>query len=142
MRNVEQHLKGIEETQRQEKKALLLHFIEDVVDNLDRKLRDLDDGAEQTPAVASWIRSFRLVHKQAIRVLAREGVTPHDVLLPGLGDFTVEDVVPRDDVPDGTILEVRQRGYLWRGEILRTGKGVVAQNDRSFSENLPDDSPV
>jgi len=48
---------------------------------------------------------------------------------PGLA--TVEEVEERNDVPDGTVLAVNLRGYLWRGEFLRKPNIVVAQNTSS-----------
>jgi molecular chaperone GrpE (heat shock protein) len=107
------------------KRKLLLNVIE-IVDNVDRVLAV--SGGVTDPAVSQWLRRFERTRRTLEQLLAREQVVPIDFEQAPDGLVTTREEVERDDVPDGTILEVDYRGYLWRGEILRKASVVKARN--------------
>jgi molecular chaperone GrpE (heat shock protein) len=109
------------------KRKFLLDMIEDIMDNLDRSLEGVDetrvDGASQR-----WVKRFQRTRRKTIELLAKEQVVPIDLETAPPGLSVVNDVESRDDVPDGTVVAVNLRGYLWQGEILRKPEVVVARN--------------
>lgn len=107
------------------RRKFLLDLIEDVMDNLDRSLADVD-GNPSDPAAQRWIKKLQRNRRTMEALLAREQAVPIDLVQAPDGLVTTRDEVPRDDVPDGTIVEVDYRGWLWRGEVLRKASVVRA----------------
>ena len=40
----------------------------------------------------------------------------------------VVEVIYNDSIPDETVVEVRQKGYIFEGKVLRDARVVVAKN--------------
>ncbi len=123
--DVEASLRKISEGRDSGKRKLLLDVI-DVVDNIDRILAA--GGGAPNPEASRWIKRFERTRRTLEESLAKEQVVPIDFEQAPDGLVTTREEVERDDVPDGTILEVDYRGYLWRGEILRKASVVRACN--------------
>ncbi|GIX30933.1 MAG: hypothetical protein KatS3mg124_1405 [Porticoccaceae bacterium] len=97
-----------------------------VVDNLERAVAAIDADGNEFGAVAEGVR---LTLKSFLDVLARHHIEPID---PRGAPFDPErhqamTVVPRDDVPPNTVLDVYQKGYLLNGRLLRPALVAVAQ---------------
>lgn len=105
--------------------AFLLRLIEDVMDNLARSLQSLDDAALPSAALP-WVKRQRRYYATLEDALARLHVMPLDLDSAPPGTVTIIATVERDDVPEGTVVDVVQRGYLWQGEILRKASVIVA----------------
>jgi len=107
------------------RRLLFLALIEDVKDNLDRSLEGIQEH-QLDPAAARWFRKLRRMHRAVEELLARERViqVTYERFVPQL--MVVGGVRPRDDVPEGTVLEVVRCGYLWQGEVLRKAEVIVA----------------
>jgi molecular chaperone GrpE len=101
----------------EDKKRLLRAFLA-VADNLERALAhssdDLHDGVE-------------LTYQELQRLLSREGVEPLEAIGQPFDPYYHEavDTVVGDDDPE-TVVGERQKGYLYRGELLRPAKVEVA----------------
>lgn len=109
------------------KRRFLLDLIESVMDNLDRIVAAAD--AVQCEAAAQQLfKRFEGIRRKMEQLLARQQVVPIDVVSAPPGVIHVQEVEERDDVPDGTVIAVNWRGYLWRGEILRKPNVIVARN--------------
>jgi molecular chaperone GrpE len=89
----------------EEKKRLLRAFL-NVADNLERALAHSGDGFRD---------GVRLTYQDLQRLLSREGVEPLDAVDTVAGDNDQE-----------TVVGERQKGYLYRGEMLRPAKVQVA----------------
>lgn len=109
------------------KRRFLLDLIESVMDNLDRILAAADMVQGDARAQQRF-RRFEGIRRQMEQLLARQQVVPIDVVSAPPGVVEVQDVEERDDLPDGTVVAVNWRGYLWRGEILRKPNVKVARN--------------
>jgi molecular chaperone GrpE (heat shock protein) len=113
-----------------EKKALLGQLLE-VLDLYDRYFANIEpkerDADRQTRV---WLDYFRATRRKLERVLEKAGVSrieaPGGKAVPGL--HTVVDTVERPDLEEDTIVEEREKGYLWNGEPLRTASVVTATN--------------
>jgi molecular chaperone GrpE len=101
----------------EEKKRLLRAFLA-VADNLERALAHSGDGLRD---------GVQLTHQELQRMLSREGVEPLEAIGQPFDPYyheAVDTVVGNDD--QETVVGERQRGYIYRGELLRPAKVEVA----------------
>ncbi len=106
------------EQAKQEKKRLLRAFLA-VADNLERALdHPSGDGLHD---------GLRLTHQELQRLLSQEGVEPLEALGEPFDPYYHEAVstMPSDD-DEETVVGERQKGYLYRGELLRPARVEVA----------------
>lgn len=92
-----------------------------VVDNLERALQAGRDGDPLKEGVA-------MVHRQFLDVLRQVGVEPMEAEGKPF-DPRLHEAVAREEtdrVPDGHVIEVYQRGYLYQGRTLRPALTKVA----------------
>jgi molecular chaperone GrpE len=122
------------EGQVREERAGLLRQLLEVLDSFDDYFANIAakeaEAGEQTKV---WLGYFRRVQRKLKRVVEGEGVTEIETLgqkaVPGL--HTVEETRPAPGLEDDVILEERRKGYLWRGEPLRSAVVVAVKNDES-----------
>jgi molecular chaperone GrpE len=101
----------------EEKKRLLRAFLT-VADNLERALAHSGDGLRD---------GVQLTHQELQRLLNREGVEPLEAIGQPFDPYyheAVDTVVGDGD--QETVVGERQKGYLYRGELLRPAKVEVA----------------
>jgi molecular chaperone GrpE len=124
---MDNYKKRIEQTYanlaRQAKKNLLLKLL-DVKDNLERAI---SYGNAQQPA-ESLLQGVRLTEYQLDQLLRSEGVAPIELEGKPFNPQQAEAVstVVDPNVPDHTIAQEVQRGYMYQDEVLRPAKVVVA----------------
>jgi molecular chaperone GrpE len=76
----------------------------------------------------NWLEAVGGVSVRLNRVLERVGLTP----ISSVGtevDLAIHDVVAtvrNNNYPENTVVEERQKGYYFRGRLLRDAKVVVA----------------
>ncbi len=124
---------SLEKEQRNAKsdvKKLLLSSLE-VVDTFDALFKKIaPKRSEVDPQTKIWLGNFQSIKRLAERVLADAGVsqieTPSGKAIPGLHRIVATKKMP--DLEDYTILEEPEKGYLWRGEVLRESSVVVVKN--------------
>ncbi len=102
----------------------LLRELLPVLDNFDRAL-----GPPRAASDAQgFLAGVELIHRELLKVLEKFGVTPYSAVGqpfdPGRHE-AVERVI-KPDVPDMTVVEEIQRGYLLNGRVLRPAIVVVA----------------
>lgn len=120
-------VKWLEENHEHDRRKLLLSLIENLMDNLDRNL----DGAsvnEGNREAQRWLKRLQRERRRLEELLAAERVVPFDPSSAPPGLATVEGEEERDDVPDGAVVSVLLRGWLWKGELLRKASVIVAKN--------------
>jgi molecular chaperone GrpE len=105
--------------------SLYVRLLE-VADNLDRALSYAAEGDPLVPGV-------RVTRQQLLDLLRREGVTPIEVEPGAPFDPRSHEAVETraGDVPEPTVAEVRQPGYLFEGQVLRPARVVVARPARA-----------
>lgn len=121
------------------RRKFLIGLIEGIMDNLDR-IDATSDGAEGDQAAQRWTRRFRIIRRKMEDVLAREQVVPIDLVSAPPGLITIDATEERDDFPDGAVVSVNWKGYLWKGEILRKASVTVARNVSTTTNREEPDS--
>jgi molecular chaperone GrpE len=122
---LERSAKTDEETQR------LVRSMLPVLDSFDR-VCEMARGFETSEVLTNWLRSVERVEARLLQTLESQGL---EVLDP-LGE---EVDLNRDEVveyrsskghPGDTVIEVRRKGYRFRGKLLRDTQVVIARNER------------
>lgn len=110
--------------------ALLLADFLAIVDDIDRALFEYKkyQKEEQSLKADAWIEGFELISKSLYNVLEKYGVTE----ITDLAEFNPEfhEALVQIDSPDyssGEIVEVLQKGFKFKDEILRPAKVSVAK---------------
>jgi len=114
---------------RDQQKILLAML--DVLDSFDRVFANIEPRESAADRQAKiWVGNFRSVRKSLERHLRDLGVVPIEAPdgRPVAGLHTVVDTRERPDLDDEVILEELQRGYLWRGQVLRKSHVVAVKN--------------
>ena len=115
--------------QAEEEKKRLLRIFLTVADNLERALAHSDHPASDHPASQgdSLRDGVQLTHQELQRLLRQEGVEPLEAMGQPFDPYYHEAVltVACDDEVD-TVVKERQKGYLYRGQLLRPAKVEVA----------------
>jgi len=96
-----------------------------VLDDLERAL----DAAAQDHDVETLIHGIGLIQAKLLKALADEGVTPFDALGVPFDTAYHEALAYQEnpDVPDQSVMEVLQRGYMIGDRLLRPAQVVVAR---------------
>ena len=100
-----------------------------VADAFDRIFRDTN-LADMDEISRNVVGSFRVTSILLEDVLDREDVIPMDELEGRSYDPNSQEVVDVEEQaegPDGIVLEVKERGYWWRGRVLRRAKVIVSE---------------
>lgn len=102
-----------------------------VLDSFDRIL-EMGRGFEGGPELANWLLSVETVQARLLQTLERLGLEPVDPLGQPV-DLDRDEVVavrPAPGQPPDTIVEVRRKGYRFRGKMIRDAQVIVAQHER------------
>jgi molecular chaperone GrpE len=95
-----------------------------VLDNLERALRAAEPGAE-----GQFRAGVEIIHRQLQDVLARLGLTEVESLGKPFDPHVHQAVshVETDAQPEDTVVEVLQKGYLFKDRLLRPAMVSVAR---------------
>ena len=95
-----------------------------VIDNLERAIDHATAGGD----AEQLLGGLEIVHRQLLDVLAKEGATPIDPFGAQFDPMLHQAIGQREDaeVPDGTVVEVYQKGYEMHGRVIRSAMVVVA----------------
>lgn len=117
---------GKEEMRRFFKANLML------LDGFDRILQ-MSQSLPPNSGLENWLKSIAALQSRMIKSYERFGLRIMDpVGKPvDLDRHEVIEIFHTDSIPDETVVEVRQRGYLFDGKILRDAQVVVAKNERT-----------
>jgi len=99
-----------------------------VLDDFERALKAMDGAASD-----SMRAGVALVYERLVRILTSQGLDPirplGEAFDPTLHDAIAQD--PASDKAPGTVVEVAQPGYRFKGRVLRHAKVVVAGSAES-----------
>jgi len=125
------NLKRRSEEQRAESAGIagdrLLIRVLDLADDFDLAVEHVPEEAQGTP----WVEGIAAIDRKLRALLEAEGIEA----MAGEGEpfdpqtqqaISYEDT---EDVPDGTVVKVLQRGFTIRGRVLRPALVAVARND-------------
>ncbi len=102
--------------------AALIKGLLPVLDNFDRAVVNLPENE------AAWADGIRMVQRQLLAALEQQGMSPIDSLGQPF-DPNMHEAVMRDDqadAEDGTVLAELQKGYMYKGKLLRPSMVKVA----------------
>ena len=110
----------------QQAQADLLKNLLVVVDNFDRALQEKQT---RTPELASWLQGFELIHKSIKKLLKDYDVEE----LKNMTEFDPEfhealAQVESEDKNPGDIVDVLEKGYTFKGLLLRPAKVTVVKS--------------
>lgn len=114
-----------------------------VIDNLERAIAHAEtEGGETAPhgestsADTDLLAGVRMVHGQLLDVLAKEGVVVDDPAGQPFDAIRHQAVGQLEDptVPEGTVVEVYQKGYELHGRTIRSAMVVVSTGGPTSEE--------
>jgi len=123
------------------------NFARDVLtvgDNLRRTIEHVPaEAAAQDPALKSFLDGVELTERELLNVLERHGVTRIDPVGqrfdPNCHQAMYE--VPNPDVPEGTVVDVMQAGYVIGDRCLRPALVAVAKGGAKATANQSGEAP-
>ena len=136
-----QNLKRRTEEQRAESAGIagdrLLIRVLDLADDFDLAVEHVPEDAAGSP----WVEGITAIDRKLRVLLEAEGIEA----MAGEGEpfdpqtqqaISYEDT---EDVPDGTVIKILQRGFTIRGRVLRPALVAVARNDDDIATDDEDD---
>lgn len=98
-----------------------------IVDDFERAMSEAQKNSGNNPELTNWLMGFVLIEKSLSKVLAKFGVTV-------MTDFTTFDPEKHEAImqvdsekTSGSIVDVLQKGYLFKDTVLRPAKVSVAK---------------
>ena len=98
------------------------------LDGFDRVMH-LAERHPPSPELQNWLASVAGIQSRITQLIERFGLRALDPngQKVDLDRHEVVEVIHTDSVPDETIVEVRQKGYMFEGKVLRDARVVVAK---------------
>jgi molecular chaperone GrpE len=95
-----------------------------VYDDLDRSLKHANEENLQ-----SLTEGLKLVYDKFTKILENQGVTKMDAKGKPFDVYLHEALMQReaDGIPDHTVLEVVENGYMYKDKVIRHAKVIVSQ---------------
>lgn len=105
-----------------------------VLDNFDRAMIAVKDSKD------NFVIGVQMIQKQLQEVLTNNGVEEIDALGKPFDPYMHEAIAKEysPDHPEHTILEVFQKGYRFKGQLLRPAKVKVADTEPEHGEETTD----
>ena len=99
-----------------------------ILDDFERALAATPAAGQQEPVFHEYAKGIELIHQRLMESLAKLGLEPvtavGQVFDPNLHNAVQRE--ERSDVPDQTVVEEYQRGYQFKGRLLRAAMVKVA----------------
>jgi molecular chaperone GrpE len=113
-----------------------------VGDNFQRAISAVPaDAAESDPALKSFLEGVTLTERELLNALERHGIKRQEAMNapfnPHLHQAVME--IPRNDVPEGTVVQVFQPGFMIEDRVLRPAMVAVAKGGPKLPA-VPDDN--
>lgn len=95
-----------------------------VIDNLERAIDAAEAGARE-----GLLEGVKMVHAQLMETLEREGLESIDPKGHPFDPRECEAVnaILSNDHEDNTVIEVHQKGYRWKGKLIRPAMATVSR---------------
>lgn len=116
---------------KKEMKTLLISFL-DILDAYDRVFKNIaDKGKDIDRQTKIWIGNFKAIRKKIESILKDAGVSlidaPEGKAIPGW--HTIVETKAVDGLSNDTIIEVIEKGYLWKNQVLRKASVLTVKNN-------------
>ncbi len=119
---------------RQGKPEELEKFIKQLLPTLDAfdRVLAMARSYPKNDEIDNWLKAVESIYYRLLRLLEGYGLEQLNTVGKKV-DLNVHDVVeyrPSTEHPHDTVISERQKGYMFRGKLLRDAKVVVAYNER------------
>lgn len=120
---------------RQAKPEELEKFIKQMLPTLDAfdRVLSMARAYPKSEEIDNWLKAVESIYYRLLRLLESYGLEQLNTVGKKV-DLNVHDVVeyrPSTEYPHDTVISERQKGYVFRGKLLRDAKVVVAYNENS-----------
>ena len=130
---IENVRKRVDREKEETAKYAVTRLARDIVtvgDNFQRAISAVPpDAAENDPALKSFLEGVTLTERELLNALERHGIrrqeAMHEPFNPHLHQAVME--IPRSDVPEGTIVQVFQSGFMIEDRVLRPAMVAIAK---------------
>lgn len=130
---IENVRKRVEREKEETAKYAVTRLARDIVtvgDNFQRAISAVPaDAAENDPALKSFLEGVTLTERELLNALERHGIrrqeAMHEPFNPHLHQAVME--IPRSDVPEGTVVQVFQPGFMIEDRVLRPAMVAIAK---------------
>lgn len=111
-----------------------------ILDSFERTLQHAE-GAKNITEMSAVMDGIRLIHRQTLAYLDQMGVKVIDPLEQAFDPKFHEAIMqqPSTTLPHHHVLQVVEKGYLFRERLLRAAKVVVAENPANPGHSGPDE---
>jgi molecular chaperone GrpE len=132
LEHLARHLKTQREAPGREELQKFLRSSLTVLDGFDR-VTQMAQALPPSQEVHNWLKSVAAIQSRMMGLCERFGLRAMDPVgnQVDLDMHEVIEVLHTNSIPDETVVEVRQKGYLLDGRILRDAQVVVAKNEGS-----------
>ena len=129
----ENYRKRVERDRFEEARRGVARIIEDLLPVLDGFVRAL--RAHDDPAYEEYRKGLELIYRQLWETLSKHGVERIEAAGKPFDPHFHQAIerVETDEVPDGSVLEVLQEGFLFHGRVLRPSIVRVSVNPQGTS---------
>lgn len=135
---IENVRKRVEREKEETAKYAITRLARDIVtvgDNFQRAISAVPaDAAENDPALKSFLEGVTLTERELLNALERHGIRRQEAMNepfnPHLHQAVME--IPRNDVAEGTIVQVFQSGFMIEDRVLRPAMVAVAKGGPKF----------
>jgi molecular chaperone GrpE len=102
-----------------------------VLDSFDRIIQMAQDHPP-SEELQNWLKGVATLQGRLLALFEAYGLRVMDPIgkRVNLDRHEVVEVIHNESIPDETIVQVRQKGYIYNGKIIRDARVVVAQNER------------
>jgi molecular chaperone GrpE len=99
-----------------------------IIDNLETALA----SARQDDEIASFVKGFELIYNDLMAVLEKEGLKPIKAVGEKFDPYKHEVTMTSidEDLPEDTVLEELQKGYMLGSKVIRTAKVEVSRKKK------------
>ncbi|MFB3895941.1 MAG: nucleotide exchange factor GrpE [bacterium] len=122
---------GIQQKNNINQDTALFDIISDLVpvmDSMERSI-ELANTFPDNEILQNWMTNITAIYRKLRNVLMKQGLQEIETIGKGI-DFNQHEVVEyreTNNYPEHTIIEEKQKGYLFRGKVIRDAKVVVAK---------------
>jgi molecular chaperone GrpE len=113
-----------------------------IIDDLEIALA----SASQDDEIASFVKGFELIYQDLMAVLEKEGLKPIKAVGEKFDPYKHEVTLTAidEDLPEDTVLEELEKGYMLGPKVIRTAKVGVSKKEApqsSTTQDSPDEEP-
>lgn len=120
--------------QHSEQEEEITEFVKSILPFLDsfERVLGLARNRLHSPELDMWLKSVEALYFRIVRILEKYGLRHMEVRgqCVNLDYHDVVEYLPSTEYAHNTVIKERQKGYVFRGKLIRDAKVVVAYNER------------